>query len=145
MAIYTVSVLIQDEQGRQTNREVLFDETDEASLLARLVIFIPAYQAVMKSGIVQYAYRREVAVNNVPAAGSNIDAGASVLWNTSLTIDPTTKFPDPVEAIKDGQGGIDLSSVEMIAWANEYLVETARVNSNNPTQPTSIRRATLDK
>ena len=145
MAIYAVQFSIMDEQGRATNREVLFDEVDETALLAGLALFTPVYQALMKSGIQSYTYRRSVDVSNVPAAGSNIDSGFTALWSTSLPVDPTTKVPDPVEAIKDGQGSINLLDPLMVAWFAEYNPGDARVNINNPQQPASIRRATLDK
>lgn len=144
MAIYAVSFTILDEQGRSTNREILFDVADEAALLTAASTYATAYQALMKSAIQSYTYRRSVTVGNTPAAGSNIDAGFTVLWSTSLAVDPTTKVPDPVEAIKDGQGGIDITDALMTTWFALYNPGSARVNINNPQQPASIRRATLD-
>lgn len=145
MSIYVLSISVMDEQGRSTTREVLFDEADETALLASLAIYIPAYQALSKSGVQSYSYRRSVLVNNVPAAGSNIDAGFTTLWDTGLVVDPSTKVPDPVEVIKDGQGGILIGSAQMLAWFATYQPGTARVNINSPQQPTAIRRSVLDK
>ena len=145
MAIYAVNFSIQDEQGRAKSREVLFDAADEAALLTALGTYVPAYQALQKTAIISYTYRRDVQVNNVPAVGSNVDAGFTVLWNTALPVDPTSNVIDPVEAIKDGQGGILLASAQMVAWFAEYNPGISRVNINNPQQPTAIRRATLDK
>lgn len=145
MAIYEVEITLQDEQGRSTNRLVLFDVADETALLADAGGFMTAYQAMTKCGIIDYAYRRVVQVNNVPAAGSNIDPGATFLMNTALPVDPTIKVPDPVEAIKDGSGGIDLLDLIVTTWFAEYNPGTARVNRNNPQQPSSIRTGTLDK
>ncbi len=145
MPVYAVTFVIEDEQGRDTNREVLFDVADEAALLTDAALMLTDYQAMMKSGIQSYTYRRSVSVLNAPAAGSNIDAGATFRFNSALPIAPTVKVPDPVEAIKDGQGGIDLSDVIVTAWFANYQPGTARVNINNPTQPTSIAAGTLDK
>jgi len=145
MAIYRVNISIGDEQGRIVSREVLFDELNETALLVTLGIYIAAYQALTQSGIISYTYSRAVQVNNAPGVGSNIDAGFTTLWATPLPIDPTTKVPDPVETIKDGQGGILIGSIPMLAWFATYQPGTARVNINNPQQPTAIRRATLDK
>lgn len=145
MAIYAVQIKILDEQGRSTNREILFDETDEAALLSTLTTYIPAYQAMTKSGVQSYTYRRSVDVSNAPAAGSNVDAGFTVLWDTALTINPTTKVPDPIEALKDGQGGIDILDAIFTAWFAFYNPGSGRVNINNPSQPSGVIRATLDK
>ena len=145
MAIYSVQFALLDEQGRKTSRTVLFDAADEATLLTDLAGFAVSYQAMTKCGILEYTYRRTVAVNNVPAAGSNIDAGATFTMNSPLAIDPSVKIPDPVEAIKDGQGGIDLTDLIVTTWFAEYNPGSARVNQNAPTQPTSIRKGTLDK
>lgn len=145
MAIYAVTFQIQDEQGRSTNREVLFSVADEATLLTNAALFVTDYQAMMKSGVQSYTYRRTVDVSNSPAAGSNIDAGATFKFNSALAISPTVKVPDPVEAIKDGQGGIDLSDVIVTDWFANYNPGTAVVNINNPTQPASIATGTLDK
>ena len=144
MPIYAVQFKIQDDQGRSTNREVLFDAADEAALLVAAGLFETDLQAIMQSGIQSYTYRRTVAVNNIPGVGSNIDAGFTTLWNTALPIDPTTKVPSPIDAIKDGQGNIDLTNLLVIAWFENYTISIARVNINNPQQPTAVRRATLD-
>lgn len=145
MAIYRVVFQIADDQGRTTNREILFDEVDEADLLTSAADYATDYQALMNTGIVKYTYSREVAVNNAPAVGSNIDAGFTVQWDTSLAVNPTTKVPDPINGIKDGQGGIDINSTEMVDWFANYNPGTARVNINNPQQPDGIVKATLDK
>jgi len=145
MAIYAVKFVLDDEQGRRTTREVIFDVADEAALLTDAAAYATAYQAMTKCGIQNYTYRRSVAVNNVPGVGSNVDPGATFLWATALPIDPTTQLPDPVEAIKNGSGGIDLADAIVTTWFALYNPGTARVNLNSPQQPTSIRRGTLDK
>lgn len=145
MAIYKVTIRMQDEQGRITNRDVLFDVADEAALLTDAATYVTAYQAMTKLGVESYAYSRSVAVNEVPDAGSNVDPGATFTFNSALPIDPTVKVPDPVEAIKDGSGAIDLTDAIVTTWFAVYQPGTARVNLNNPTQPTSIRRGILDK
>lgn len=145
MAIYATQFKIADDEGRTTNREVLFDVADEAALIVAANLFVTDLQAIMNAGIVNYTYRRTVDVNNVPAVGSNIDTGFTTLWATALAIDPTTKVPTPINAIKDGQGGINLANLLVIAWLENYTIGDARVNINNPQQPTAVRRATLDK
>lgn len=145
MPIYAATFVIEDEQGRSTNREILFSVADEAALLTAAGLFEADLQAMMKSGIQSYTYRRTVSVLNSPAAGSNIDAGATFKMNSALAIAPTVKVPDPVEAIKDGQGGIDLADVIVTAWFANYNPGDCVVNINNPTQPTSISTGTLDK
>lgn len=145
MAIYRVNYLIQDAEGRGTNREVLFDSADEAALLTAAAAHATDLQAMTKSGIQKYTYSREVSVLNAPGAGSNIDAGATFVFNSALAINPTVKVPDPVEAIKDGQGGILLGDAIVTAWFANYQPGEARVNINNPTQPTSMKSGTLDK
>lgn len=145
MPIYIVGFRVVDEQGRGTSREVLFDAADEAALLVATGLFLPDFQAMTKSGVEKYTYRRSVAVNNVPGAGSNIDAGATFRMATPLVIDPTVKVPDPVEAIKDGQGGIDLGDLIVTTWFANYNPGSVRVNINNPSVAASITAGTLDK
>lgn len=145
MPNYVVRFNIIDEQNRTTNREVLFTVADEAALLTAAGIYETAYQALMKSAIVDYTYSRKVAVGNSPAAGANIDAGFTVRWDTPLVVNPTTSVPDPVAAILDGQGGIDITDALMTTWFALYQPGTARVNINAYSQPTAILSATLDK
>ena len=145
MALYAVTFQIEDEQGRKTGREVLFEVADEAALLVSAGLHETDLQALMKSGIQSYTYRRTVDVSNAPAAGSNIDAGATFRFNSTLPISPTVKVPDPVEAVKDGQGGIDLGDALVVAWFANYNPGDAVVNITNPTQPTSMAQGTLDK
>jgi len=145
MPIYAVTFQIQDVEGRATNREVLFNVADETALLAAAALHETDLQAMTKSGIQSYTYRRSVSVANTPAAGSNIDAGATFRFNSTLPISPTVKVPDPVDAIKDGQGGIDLADALVTAWFANYNPGDAVVNITNPTQPTSMAQGTLDK
>lgn len=145
MPIYAVTFQIEDDQQRSTSREVLFNVADETALLAAAALMETDYEAMMKCAIQSYTYRRSVDVSNTPAAGSNIDAGATFRFNSALPISPTVKVPDPVEAIKDGQGGIDLSAALVTAWFANYNPGDCVVNITNPTQPTSIAQGTLDK
>jgi len=145
MPIYATTFQIQDEQGRTTNREILFDVADETALLAAAAAFETDYQAMMQSGIQSYTYRRTVDVSNAAGAGSNIDAGATFAFNSTLPISPTVKVPDPVAAILDGQGGVDLTDALVIAWFANYNPGDVVTNISNPTQPTSIKSGTLDK
>ncbi len=145
MPIYVTTFLIEDEEGRSTKRDVLFNVADEAALLTAAALMETDLQAMTQCGIQEYTYRRTVDVSNAPGAGSNIDPGATFRFNTTLSINPTVKVPDPVEAIKDGQGGIDLGDALVIAWFANYNPGSCEVNINNPTQPDSIAAGTLDK
>ncbi len=145
MATYACTYNFEDEEGRKTNREVLFEVADEAALLTAAALMETDLQAMTQCGIQSYTYRRSVDVSNAPGAGSNIDPGATFRFNSPLPISPTVKVPDPVEAIKDGQGGIDLGDALVIAWFANYNPGSCVVNITNPTQPTSIAVGSLDK
>lgn len=145
MPIYAVTWQFEDDEGRSTGREVLFNVADEAALLTAAGLMETDLQAMSNCGIQKYTYRRSVDVSNAPAAGSNIDPGATFRFNSALPISPTVKVPDPVAAIKDGQGGIDLGDALVIAWFANYNPGDCVVNISNPTQPTSIDQGTLDK
>lgn len=145
MAIYAVTFQFLDDDGRSTGREVLFSVADEAALLVAAGLMETDLQAMSNCGIKSYTYRRTVDVSNAPAAGSNIDPGATFRFNSTLPISPTVKIPDPVAAIKDGSGGIDLTDALTIAWFANYNPGDCVVNITNPTQPASIAQGTLDK
>ncbi len=145
MPIYALTFKFEDDEGRSTGREVLFNVADEAALLTAAGLMETDLQAMSNCGIQSYTYRRSVDVSNAPAAGSNIDPGATFRFNSALPISPTVKIPDPVAAIKDGQGGIDLGDALVIAWFANYNPGSCVVNITNPTQPTSIDQGTLDK
>ncbi len=145
MPIYAVTFQFDDVEGRSTSREVLFNVADETALLTAAGLMETDLQAMSNCGIQKYTYRRSVVVSNAPAAGSNIDPGATFRFNSALPIAPTVKIPDPVAAIKDGQGGIDLADALTIAWFANYNPGDCVVNISNPTQPTSIDQGTLDK
>ncbi len=145
MADYEVTYKLNDEQGRETTRMVIIDAVDEAAMLTAAAAFNLVIQPMTKCGVLSYAYRRVVDVNHAPDAGSNIDPGGTYRWLSALQITPTTQLPDPVEAIKDGQGGIDLADLLVIAYAAEYTAGALRVNRNTPTQPTALESGSLDK
>lgn len=145
MAIYSVNFRLVDEQARTTSRTVVFDSADETALLAAAALHATDLQAMSKCGLVEYAYTRVVDVSEAAAAGSNIDAGATFGFETALAINPVVTVPDPVEAIKDGQGGIDLTDLIVTDWFANYNPGEARVNINNPVVPSAINYGSLDK
>lgn len=145
MANYTLKFQLLDEQGRSKSTQVLITAADEAALLTAAATYSTTLQALTKCGIVQYTYSNTVVVGNTPAAASNVDAGASFRFASPLLIDPTFALVDPVEAIKDGSGGIDLADALITAWFALYNPGGARLNRNTFTQPTSIIKGTLDK
>lgn len=145
MPIYAVTFQIMDEQQRTTSREVLFNVVDETALLTAAALMETDLEAMMNSAIQSYTYRRSVDVSNTPAVGSNIDAGATFRFASALPISPSVKVPDPVNAIKDGQGGIDLAAALVVSWFANYNPGDCVVNITNPTQPTGMVQGTLDK
>lgn len=145
MAIYTVVYFLEDSEQRKTKHTVLFDSADESALLTAAAAHQTDLAAMTELGVDKYTYTREVSVGSAAGAGSNIDTGLTVTWNSALTIDPTTKVPGPVMTIFDGEGRLDTADATVTAWADNYLSGEARVNKNSPTQPTSIRRGKLDK
>lgn len=145
MPIYAVTVKFIDEQGRTTNREILYDVVDEAALLVAAGLMTTDLAAMTQCGIVDYTYRRTVDVSGAAGVGSNIDAGATFRFTSALPISPVVKIPDPVLAILDGQGGIDLLAALVVAWFANYNPGDCVCNVTNPTQPTAIAQGTLDK
>lgn len=145
MPFYFGKYYFEDDDQRTTTREVLYESADEAAVLAAMAAHLPDIQAMTNLGVVKYSYTRVVNVNEAPAAGSNIDPGATFLWETALNIDPTNQIPDPVDSIKNGEGGIDLTNATVIAWADNWLSGEARLNRNVFTQPTALKKGTLDK
>ena len=144
MPIYEVEYKFEDAEQRTVTRLVLFDAADEAALIVAADGMGADLDNLSACGVPEYAYRRKVSRASSPDAGSNVDPGATFLWGTALPIDPTTRIPDPVDGVKDGQGGIDIADVLVTDYTDNYLTGIARLNRNNPTQPTSVRRATLD-
>jgi len=145
MPTYAVTFQFKDDSERSTGREVLFVCADEAALLTAAALMETDVQAMSNCGIQSYTYRRKVDVSNAPTAGSNIDPGATFRVRSALPIDSTIKIPDPVEAIKDGQGGIDLTQALVTAWWANYNPGDCVVNITNPTQPDAMVQGTLDK
>jgi hypothetical protein len=144
MAIYEVQMHYLDEQGRTKTGNFIADVADEAALLTAASTFHTTLLTLTKAAVPFYDYRRRVAPGGSPAAGSNLDAGFTIRWDTPLAINPTTKIPDPEEAIKDGQGGIDLTDLDVDAFVALFTAGVWRVNRNTPTQPTAVIKATLD-
>lgn len=146
MAIYQAKFTYVDEQGNDVSRAIVYDVADESALLTAVAADLPKLRALTKSAIVKWAYSKTTKLVDTPDAGSNVDAGCTATWDAPpLTTSPTSKVPDPKEAIKDGQGGIDLTNAAVIAYLDMFLTGSARLNLTLPTQPTSIIRFTIDK
>lgn len=145
MAIYEVTYRYLDEQGRSTTRLAIADAADEAALLAAAATHSLVLDDLSQCAVVEYDYRRRVATGLTPQAGSNIDPGMTFTWASTLAIDPTSQLPDPIEAAKDGTGGVDLSNAQVAAYVAAYTGGIWRLNRNNPTQPAAVTKATIDK
>lgn len=144
MAIYEVQFDLNDEQGRSTKRNLLVDAVDEATAITQIGLMQANLELISKCGVDNATYRRSIGFVSAPGAGSNVDAGSTYRWDTPLVINPTTGIPDPEEATKDGQGGIDLGDVGVAAFVDLFVSGAWRVNRNVPTQPTGVLAATLD-
>lgn len=145
MAIYNVTFTFVDEQGRSTSRQLLTDQADEAALITEADLMVAVLNGLSKANVSEYTYRRTQVQAGSPGVGSNVDAGMTFKWDSPLAINPTSQIPDPEDAIKDGQGGIDLADLLVTAYTDKYIgVGTWRLNVNNPTQPTAVLSAKLD-
>lgn len=145
MAIYVLKYDFLDQDGRETSRQLLADAADETALLAAASTMHTSLLTLSKCAVPTYSYTQVVAPGGSPGSGSNIDAGATFRFNTTLPINPTFNLPDPEEAIKAGSGVIDLTNVDVAAWIALFTSGPWRLNRNVPTQPSGVLSAKLDK
>lgn len=144
MAIYDVTYYYRDELGTVVTRSLLADVADEAALLTAAGAMAGLIGPITKCEIVKYSYRREVDVADTFDAGSNVDAGMRIKWDTTLSTAPVTRVPDPIDAIKLPGRAIDTGHIDVAAFIAAFTGGVWRVNSTLPTQPTGVLAATVD-
>jgi hypothetical protein len=116
---YKFSVTLIDADMRTTTRIFqLVENTTPADAITDIGTFIPALKAVTNCGVIKCTLM--VPVDPTPtagAAGSNIDAGATVTgWVNLYTKKATVKWPDPDADARAGDGSIVLAETNVATF-----------------------------
>ena len=116
---YKFSVTLIDADMRTTTRVFqLVEDTTAADAITDIGTFIPALKAVTNCGVIKCTLM--VPVDPTPtagAAGSNVDAGATVTgWITQYQKKGTVKWPDPDADARKGDGSIDLEDANVATF-----------------------------
>lgn len=114
-----INYTLEDSEGRQTARSV--DIADQATLVdyqAVVTAFSAALAAVTDLECVKISFEEFTADTFAGEAVSNVDEGATFVAELDTT--PMRKavhrLPDPIDAARDGQGGIDLANASIAAY-----------------------------
>jgi hypothetical protein len=114
-----INYTLEDSEGRQTARRVeIATQLTLADYEAAVTAFASALAAVTDLQCVKISYEIHTTDTFAGEAVSNVDEGATFV--AELDVVPARKavhkLPDPIDAARDGQGGIDLSNASIAAY-----------------------------
>lgn len=114
-----INYTLEDSEGRQTARSV--EIATQATLVdyaAVVTAFSAALAAVTDLACVKISYEIHTADTFAGEAVSNVDEGGTFVaeLDTTPMRKAVHKLPDPIDAARDGQGGIDLDNASIAAY-----------------------------
>jgi hypothetical protein len=115
---YFTVTLIDADMRTTTRRFQLVEGTTPGDAITDIGTFIAALKAVTNCGVIKSTLL--IPVDPTPtagAAGSNVDAGATVTgWITQYLKKGTVKWPDPDAGARAGDGSIVLAETDVAAF-----------------------------
>ena len=146
MTLYKASFSLSDDFTRVTTRSFLFEAADFTNASTLMAAFTPLYQAATKLWLFESRLTEEEAIGGSAVSGANVDAGMSI----SAQLDTPGKkaniqVPDPVAAIINSDGTIDLADAIMTALLVPYTQATPYVTASDGEKVTAFLKGTLDK
>lgn len=120
---YKFSVTLIDADQRTTTRMFqLVEGAVPATAITQIGTFCTALKAVTNCGVIKATLLIPVdPTATTGAAGSNIDAGATVSgWVSLYTKKASVKWPDPDAGARAGDGSINLADEHVAAYLEMY-------------------------
>lgn len=145
MTIYNLSVTMVDDDQRKTTKEyVSADLADEATALASAAALVDSLQDVTELEIISYRLAQRIVYVGALTAGANVDEGATITVRLEDNYDEVMKWPGPIQAIRNGDGTIDVNSTEVQAYTVNFLAAADWTISDGE-QISQVLRGKLDK
>jgi len=115
--------LIDADKRTTVRRFMLGSVADEAAAKTQVAAFVTLLKAVTLCGVTKATILLPVTISpTAGAAGSNVDAGATVTgWVTEYVKKATVKFPDPDATARKGDGSIDLADAGVAAFLAQFV------------------------
>lgn len=122
MPTYDVSVSIRDAFSGKTTRNYQVDALDYPTALSNAAAMVASLEAYIGAGVLKYSVSTVTFENETPAAGSNIDEGASFQMDLGSGKTATLKIPSPDTSSVNADRSIDLTDALVSAllahWEN---------------------------
>jgi len=144
MPLYQVGLTLKDAYNRTTHRTFKFDDLTLAGAVINVGLFVTAYQDITELQVVESRLTDVVTYAGAPAAGSNIDEGATF----RAALDTPNKYasvsvPGIIAAARGAQGVIDMTNADIVTWVGFY--ESGLVTASDGETVTTIESGILDK
>lgn len=121
MAI-VASIGLRDSHGRTTTKRVECEATTLAQALTDVGGLVTTLNAISDLGIDVVTFTsRDVTLYAAPAAGSNLDTGATFVGTTDDGYRVAHKVPGIDDALADSSGSIDIADVNVAAYLANFL------------------------
>jgi len=142
-----VTFSLTDAEGRSTTRTWTTTSTTIADAITDVAAFAAILTAAFDCGLSGITItQKDSAADFAPAAGSNVDEGATFKVTADDGYDYSIKVPIPKAAIRAGGGTIDLADPLVTAFTDQFLTGGKwRVNNRAPTFVTTVNKGLLDK
>lgn len=144
--LFKLGISVVDDFTRVSTRSFLLEAVAFANAQTLVGTFVPAYQAVTECHVFESRLTEVDTIAGSPVAGANVDAGMSI----SAQLDTPGKkaniqIPNPVAAVVNADGSIDLTDVLITTLETEYTKATPYVTASDGEKVTSFLKGTLDR
>jgi hypothetical protein len=123
MPQYVLSVNMRDIFNRETRKEYrsLPNVADFTAARAGAVALIAELQSLSLCGVTRWTVGEEVAVNEVPADDSNVDAGVTFRVRKSDGRKDSMKVPSPLTTIFNADGTVNTANDDVLEYVAQFI------------------------
>lgn len=131
MATFSYSIQMKDAFNRTTRRGGQVEAIDFDAAQLAVTDYVGAVAAMLLVGVVSYRVWQDTDFATVIAAGSNIDQGATFVWELNVLLSgkkAVTRYPGPSLTIFDANGNLDLLDPLVLAVRTQLLAGSIRIS-----------------
>jgi hypothetical protein len=121
MAIFDLTVQLEDDYGRGATKRFEADVLDFAAMQTAVTAFLTDLAAMTKLAIITYTIAQKQSYTDSALSGANRDAGVTLSVRKDDGGKAVLKVPDPVSGVVLGDGSVDLTDANVVAYVDNWI------------------------
>lgn len=126
--IWDLHVQLADDFNRGRSMNFQADEIDFATMQTVATGFLADLAGLTKLEIVTYTIKLKQAYSDAVTAGANKDAGITLSFRKADGEKTPLQVPDPVAGVVLGDGSVDLTDANLVAFVDNWLTGNFRIS-----------------